>query len=332
MTATQDSRQDERLRDAVTAATAYYCAPPRRAVAEMYLHRRGMDTTRLRDCPLGYAPPGWTRVVDALRGSFTEATLIEAGLARRSSRGTLIDTFRGRVMFPISDEHGPVGFTGRDTTARNADTPKYLNTRRTPIFDKSALLYRPRHRDDGQPILVEGPTDALALAASADARELAPMAICGTALTEQHVRLIPGSRVVIAFDADPAGQQAVLSAGRLLRDHAVDVRVAQLPDGADPAGHLVDNHPGAFRFDEARPLIDVEIDRLLARNGERLSWVEGRISTLRQIAATVRSATPDEVARRIVPLSQRLRLDRSTVTEELVAAYARQTLTPGICR
>src|SRR5439155_16547557 len=111
---------------------------------------------------LGYAPPGWTRLVDKLRGRFPEDALLDAGVARRSSRATLIDTFRDRIIFGIRDSDGYLaGFIGRDLSG-DLDAPKYLNTAQSPIFDKSRLVYGlhegTQPGDTGQqPVVVEGP-------------------------------------------------------------------------------------------------------------------------------------------------------------------------------
>jgi hypothetical protein len=100
---------------------------PRHTAAITYLRQRGIDATDLpAHWKLGYAPPGWTRLVDTLRGQFPDQALLDTGLARRSTRGTLIDTFRDRVIFPLHDADGHVaGFIGRDLSGDEA-APKYL--------------------------------------------------------------------------------------------------------------------------------------------------------------------------------------------------------------
>jgi DNA primase catalytic core len=161
-----DQTTDLRSLTEVTAAAAeILTAAPRRRAAVTYLRQRGIDAAALpAEWSLGYAPPGWTRVVDQLRGRFGDEVLLEAGLALRSSRGTLIDTFRDRVIFPMHDRKGRVaGFIGRDVSG-NPDTPKYLNTRQTPLFDKGELLYGPHEAHTTNPtarnrVIVEGPLD-----------------------------------------------------------------------------------------------------------------------------------------------------------------------------
>lgn len=118
------------LHEAIAEAARILTSPVRRRAALSYLAQRGIDAAALpENWPLGYAPPGWTRLVDDLHAQgFRDDVLLEAGIARRCSRGTLIDVFRDRVIFPVHDQAGPIaGFIGRDLSGAPA-APKYLNT------------------------------------------------------------------------------------------------------------------------------------------------------------------------------------------------------------
>jgi DNA primase catalytic core len=170
---------------------------------------------------LGYAPPGWTNLVDHLtRLDYTPSELIAAGLAIRARTGGLVDVFRDRVMFPIHDPHGePIAFTGR-APDRATDVPKYLNTTDTVIYHKGQTLYglgEQRDRVDAgwAPVIVEGPVDVLAVWLAHPQQAgvgRAAVAACGTSVTEHHAATIcalPGAArhgVTIAFDDDPAGR------------------------------------------------------------------------------------------------------------------------------
>src|SRR5437763_898809 len=120
----------EVLHDVTLAAGVLLTDPIRRRAAATYLLQRGVDATCLPPhWLLGYAPPGWTRLVDKLRAQFPDQALIDAGIARVSSRGSLIDTFRDRVIFGIRQADGTLaGFIGRDLSG-HPGVPKYLNTR-----------------------------------------------------------------------------------------------------------------------------------------------------------------------------------------------------------
>src|SRR4051794_8695000 len=104
----------QKLREVTHAAAEIFTAKPRRRAAIAYLNQRGIDTARLPDTwVIGYAPAGWTRLVNQLRNTFDEQALLEAGVARRSSRSSLIDAFRDRVLFGIRAADGTIaGFIG----------------------------------------------------------------------------------------------------------------------------------------------------------------------------------------------------------------------------
>ena len=164
----------ERARAAVTAAWDYYLELAPRSWVPGYVTSRGLDPTGM-----GYAPPGWTRTLDHLRAAgFTDPELLAAGLARPTSRGTLIHPFRNRLMLPIHDTTGQVvAFVGRahpdDTDPR---TPKYLNSATTDLFSKTELPYGltpetiTQLRSGANLAIVEGPMDALAVDAAARRR------------------------------------------------------------------------------------------------------------------------------------------------------------------
>jgi len=299
---TESETTDLRSLAEVTAAAAEILnAAPRRRAAVTYLRQRGIDTAALPgEWPLGYAPPGWTRLVDQLRGRFGDEVLLEAGLALRSSRGTLIDTFRDRVIFPIHDGCGRVaGFIGRDVSG-NPDTPKYLNTRQTPLFDKGELVYGLHEAHTTTPaarhlVIVEGPLDVLAIAArghTIGTTDLLPIAASGTAFTIAHARRVADiasghhSPVVVALDGDAAGRAAALRAGEKLRSLGLDVRLAALPNGTDPADYLAQptGSLDVFRETHALPLLAVQVQHAIAAQGDRMQWVEGRVGAARTIA------------------------------------------------
>lgn len=149
-------------------------------------------------------------------------------------------------MFPIREPDGAIaGFIGRSMST-DPTAPKYLNTAASPTFNKSSLFYglhEAAQAGGRHPVLVEGPLDAVALAA-ADGHDLLPIATSGTALTTQHATQLAAwcrhhnVEPVIAYDPDPAGCAAALRAGELLRDHGLNRHIAALPAGLDPADHL----------------------------------------------------------------------------------------------
>src|SRR5450759_4065924 len=178
---------------------------------------------------LGYAPPGWTALVDHLRArGYTDAQLLDAGVGLRTRRGGV---FRDRLMFPVRDAGGDrvVGFLGRALTESD-DTPKYLNSPATALYRKGDVLYglgaepsRQALAAGARPVLVEGPLDAIAVTAGGASRYVG-VAPCGTALTAAQVAALDTAAgpmaergVLVAFDNDPGGRQASLRAYELLR-------------------------------------------------------------------------------------------------------------------
>lgn len=331
---------DPDLLRAVNAyAAAVFTESRRRSAALAYLRQRGVKATALGSQWLvGYTPPGWTRLVDRLRGEFPEQALLDAGVARRSSRDTLIDTFRDRVMFGIRDLDGTIaGFIGRDLSG-HPGAPKYLNTHQNTIFDKGSLLYglhEGTHEEAGrQPVVVEGPLDVLAIATRQQHHDagLLPLAPCGTAFTDTHARRVAeavhaGLPVVVAMDSDPTGRAAALKAGERLRQHDLDVRVAVLPNGTDPNECLArpDSSLDAFRADHGLPLINLHVENAIAAQGDRMQWVEGRLAALRSLTPYLSSYPASHAARQIGWIAEALRLDPSTVTFELVDAHRKQS-------
>ena len=205
--------------------------------ARAYLRQRGIDGDLAKRFNLGWAPAGWDELVKG--AGVTAADLRDNGLAHLSSRQTLIDAFRARLLFPIFNESGePVALGGRILPG-STDPAKYKNSSETPIYSKSKTLYGLNwakndivHND--QVIVCEGYTDVIGFHQAGVPRAVAT---CGTALTEEHVRLLKrfAKRVVLAFDADAAGQAAADRFYEWERKYEVAVSVLQLPAGRDPA-------------------------------------------------------------------------------------------------
>jgi DNA primase (bacterial type) len=324
------------LQAATQSAAELFTASPRAHAARAYLRQRGIDPNELGPAwIIGYAPPGWTRLVDALRDRFDERTLLAAGLAGRSSRGTLIDVFRDRIILGIRNpaDERVAGFIGRDLSG-HPHAPKYLNTCQHVLFDKSQLLFglvEGQHAGPQQPVVVEGPLDVLAIAGKLghDQRDFLPIAPCGTAFTAAHARHIAEvafadqSPVVIAMDGDAPGRAAALKAGEQLRQIGLDVRIAALPNGSDPAEHLArpDASTDPFRAENAMPLLTAHAEQAIALQGDRMQWVEGRLGALHAIAGYLATYPPSYAARQVGWLAAMLDVEPSTVTHELAGAF-----------
>ncbi len=231
-------------------------------------------------------------------------------------------------MFPVRDPAGhAVAFLGRSSPGSGEDVPKYINSPGTAIYDKGQLLFGVAEQQERlnarwTPVLVEGPADVLAvwLSYSRSGRPGAvALAPCGTMLTDRQaaiLRELPGAAqgIVAAFDADPAGRDAVDRAWQLLRQPRPPgpLLAAEFMAGADPAD-LLRQPNGRARLRtalqrRARPMLDAVVDHRLARLVERhprlLDDIDGRCAAVRLLVPLLFEATePEEairVARRIV--------------------------------
>jgi DNA primase len=278
----RDHQRRNRIHETLEAAISWYherlLAAPDAAAARRYLRvERGYDGEVVRRYRLGWAPDGWDSLVRALRQP--AGALVDAGLAQRDGRGHYRDVFRARVLFPIYDASGkPVGLGGR--ILPGGRPPKYKNTAGTAVYDKSSVLYglnwaKRAAAASGTVVVCEGYTDVIGLHRSGVEEAVA---VCGTALADGHLRTLTrfARRIVLAYDADGAGRAAADRVYAWERRHEVDIRVADLPSGADPAD-LAARDPSALEkaIREARPFLSFQLERLFARAD--LASAEGRV-------------------------------------------------------
>ncbi len=212
-----------------------------------YLKSRGLNEKSIKDFRIGYIKNDWRLLYENLKSKFSDLELERAGLIKKTEKG-YYDRFRGRVMFPISDSSGRVvAFSGR-IFVDDGKSAKYLNSPETPIFSKNAVLFgidkaKDSIRKNNFSILVEGQID---LIMSHQAGYRNTVATSGTALSDSTVskenvvsnlgliRRLSGN-LVLAFDADKAGANATIRAGKIALSLGMDVKVVDMPDGVDPA-------------------------------------------------------------------------------------------------
>lgn len=297
--------------------------------ARSYLRGRGYDGDVVDRFDLGYSPEGWDELTRHLKQKgFKDQTLADAGLASRSSRGRMIDRFRGRIMFPIFDLRGdPVGFGAR---LLDGDGPKYLNTSETSIYRKSRLLYGLNWAKSevvrrNESVVVEGYTDVIALHL---AGQPIAVATCGTALGEDHLDLLRrfSERVLLAFDADEAGAGAALRGFDLAIPADLDMRVVVLPEGRDPADLVGGGDEGLLlaAMEKSTPLLQFSVDRELKSHD--LNEAEARGRAVRAAAAMVARYTDPLVQHEYaVLISRRTGVDLRLVEDAVAkASRARQ--------
>lgn len=269
----------ERLRGLLASAAEMYqkqlLHPSAGAVLGYVRNRRGLTPETIETFQFGYAPESWNFALQGLGAlGHSQDEIIDAGLAVRNENGHVYDRFRNRLMIPIRDERGRVvGFGGRALSTD--DSAKYINSPQTALFDKSRLLFgldsaKGTIRETGAAVVVEGYMDVVQAYQAGYRNVVAQM---GTALTEAQIRrLAPryARRIVLALDADEAGQSATRRSLEVARqtlqgDYAgklsIDIRILQVPSGKDPDDFLRES-PGDWGalVESAQDVADFVID------------------------------------------------------------------------
>lgn len=287
-----DRQRRRTLVEAVRKAVDWYhdrlLTGPDAGQARAYLRSRGFDGELVRKYQIGWAPDAWDELAKALK--LNDKVLTDSGLGFVNRRQRQQDAFRGRVLFPIFDVQGdPVGFGGR--IMPGGEGPKYKNSSDGPLYAKSRVLYglswaKADVVAAGEVVVCEGYTDVIGLAQAGIPRGVAT---CGTALTEEHIRLMKrfAPRVVLAFDADAAGQNAAERFYEWEQKYEVDVAVAALPPGVDP-GDLAQRDPEALKaaVEGAMPFLGFRVRRALT--GGDLTTPEGRAKAAQQAIDVIR--------------------------------------------
>ncbi len=270
----RDRQRRDRLVEATAAAVDFYhrllLDDPGAGVARKYLRSRGFDGDVARAFSIGWSPDRYDALsLHLQQRKFSRDDLVDAGLAFVNRVNKLQDFFRARVLFPIFDVRGePAGLGGRSLPG--GPPPKYRNSPETPLYSKSRVLYglnwaKAAVVEVGEVVVCEGYTDVIGLAR---AGLRTGVATCGTALSDEHVRVLKNfaRRIVLAYDADAAGQAAAEKFYEWERRYELDLAVADLPPGTDP-GELASRDPAALQaaVKGARPFLSFRIDRLLAR-------------------------------------------------------------------
>ncbi len=284
----------DRLRELMEEAVTFYRHNLLNTIAGHealeYLHARGLDDATIEAFGMGYAPKSWDATSDYFKSKgYTEQELIDAGMVSVRDSGGIYDRFRHRAMIPIRDERGRMAAFGARMLDPE-DMPKYLNSPQTDIFDKGRILFgldraRRSIRSQDQVVIVEGYMGVLAPHQHNYANVVATM---GTALTENHLRLIKRftRKIVLAMDSDAAGMKATLrglevarqtldreaevrfDARGLMRHEArlqADIRVTTLPHGMDP-DDVIKRDPSEWEqlISAAKPIVVHVMETLAA--------------------------------------------------------------------
>lgn len=286
-----------------------------------YLKKRGLSETNIKEFGLGYAQPGWDNLIRLAKETANDIELVyRAGLILEKEKGRYYDRFRDRIMFPIWNLSGKVvAFGGRILQAEE-NSPKYINSPETAVYEKGKILYglyqnRDAIRHSEKAIFVEGYMDLLSLVA-ADVKNV--VATSGTALTENQARLILRytRNVVLMYDSDTAGVTATMRGADILLENGLNVFIATLPEGHDPDSFVREFGTSAVleQVSAAQNFFDYRLNLVLEQSAENRT--EGIRSLLNSLAKL-----RDRIQRSLLlsKLSEKLEISEKILWGELEA-------------
>jgi len=282
---------------------------PAGETARAYLTKRGLAPDTIVEFGLGYSDRSGRALLRLFeQRNFSVSQMVESGLVGQRDDGSLYDTFRHRVMFPIHNEAGKlVAFGGR---ALDADDPrKYLNSRGTDIYQKSHVLYNLNRakdaiRKEDRVILVEGYMDVIGVSAAGFGAVVAP---CGTSFTTDQARALKRhtNRIFMNFDPDAAGWKAAEKYIGMLLEEGMQPRIVELDGGLDPDEYCHDRGAAGYqgRLEGAKGYFYWLADRAKTTHDVRTS--EGVVAVLRALLPAVQQITDP--------------LERSAIADDLAA-------------
>lgn len=232
--------------------------------AREYLTQRGINPEMIEKFQLGFALEDNTLFKQAIKDGFSEELLIKAGLIGRNQSNNFFDMFRSRIIYPIYDELGKIrGFGGRVTDS--SQSPKYLNTAQTDVFEKKKLMYgfyqgKEHIKNFKQLLILEGYMDVIAAHKHGITNAVATL---GTALTPDHIYKIKHwvEEIVFIFDADEAGSKATERGIEIILGSDIRAKVCELPEGKDPED-IIRKNKNLFmkKVEESIPILNWRIE------------------------------------------------------------------------
>ena len=295
----QNKELKDKMKDACRDAARFYqkqlTIDKDSAKATSYLKQRSIGDDIIELFTLGWAPNQYSKLYDELKDKYSDEVLEKAGLILKSSKGTWVDRFRNRIIIPIQNEDGEyVAFGAR--AVDEGQNPKYLNSADSPIYNKSKILFglytaKDAIKEEDSVIIMEGYFDVISTQAHGIKNCVAS---CGTAFTQQHVRLLSrytkSRKIFLSFDTDTAGVNATTKGGETIREvfaslgnikqfdeshvssddenYACEIRVVSPPEGKDPDEYVRAYGADALKehIKNAPLLIDFELNNVL-KNG-----------------------------------------------------------------
>ncbi len=260
---------------------------PTSKIAQDYIKKRKLNNATLKSFLMGYASNSSNELLRYLKEQgFTEEELLASCLIGKSDRG-YYDKFRNRLMIPIRDERGRfIAFGGR---VLDDSKPKYINSPENIVYSKGRNLFGLNVAREGvhgplkRLLIVEGYMDAISLYQRGITNVVASL---GTALTDSQGRLLRRNteQVILGYDADGAGQQAIIRGMEILKSMDIDIRILQISGAKDPDEYVLKFGPEKMvkAMDEAISAIEFKI-KVLRANLD-LNNVNDKVKFLTEIA------------------------------------------------
>lgn len=304
-------------REAAKFYYAYLLSDQGKAGLDYYLNR-GLSMHTIKRFGLGYAPDAWDSLLRHLKSKgYRPGEMVDAGVVKVGKNNRYYDIFRNRVMTPIIDVRGNViAFGGR---VLDDSKPKYINTADTLVYKKTNELFAlnlAKDRCSESLILCEGYMDVIAMHQAGFKNAVAG---CGTALTNEQVRLISRytKEVILAYDADEAGQKALAKATELFKQTDVKVKIPSLTGGKDP-----DEIIKKYGRDKFKGMLDgasneIEFALLKLRNANNLNTTQGKIDFLNAAVKILSDVSPIEQDLYLSRLSNELGVEKASIKIQL---------------
>lgn len=258
---------------------------PLAKIAQDYVKQRKLDNNTLKAFKIGYSGE-YNELYKLLKSKgFKDEEILATGLVNKTERGEFIDRFRKRLMFPIMDVSGRVIAFGGRKLENNDKMAKYINSNENLIYSKKKHLFAlnlAKQSDSKQIILVEGYMDAISLYQRGFNNVVASL---GTALTEEQGRLLRkySEQVILSYDSDGAGQEAIMRGLSILENQGCDARVLQMEGAKDPDEYVIKYGSGRFKLLIENAISLVEFKIKMVKSKYNLENPNDKIRFLKEI-------------------------------------------------
>lgn len=273
---------------------------PLAKIAQDYVKQRKLDNNTLKAFKIGYSGE-YNELYKHLKAQgFKDEEILATGLVNKNDRGEFIDRFRKRLMFPIMDVSSRVIAFGGRKLENNEKLAKYINSNENLVYSKKKHLFAlnlAKQSDSKKIILVEGYMDAISLYQRGFNNVVASL---GTALTEEQGRLLRkySEQVILSYDSDGAGQEAIMRGLAILENQGCDARVLQMEGAKDPDEYVIKYGSGRFNLLVENAISLVEFKIKMLKNKYNLENANDKIRFLKEITQIL-SGVENKIEREI---------------------------------